>query len=206
MGRAMPDIKKFTTDDIILSLCDSVTYVLSSATKQDVNFTLMIQKITKTALRPDIGTFVLFTGSFSGLVVINFPKSTAMDIYKHYMMSMGISENDLAVNHTSDEVSNSLGELMNQILGHFTGRISAKLHSTIHQSQPKMLALPHVVQISINIALDHPKMRRVTFYTHENHVFYVDIAIDDTEFTAAREIEEGHELTPDEILEQYKNL
>lgn len=202
----MPDLKKFTTDDIILTLCDSVTYVLSQATKSDVKFTPMIQKITKTALRPDIGTFVLFSGSFSGLVVINFPKSTALDIYKNYMVSMGLNENELAVNHTSDEVSNSLGELMNQILGNFTGKISQKLHSTIRQSQPKMLVLPQVVQIGISIALDHPKMRRVTFYTSDNHVFYVDIAIDDTEFTAAREIEESHELTPDEILEQYKNL
>lgn len=202
----MEESKTYTTDDIILSLCDSVSYVLSTASKNDVHFTPMIQKITKTTLRPDIGTFVLFTGSFSGMVVVNFPKEAAMEIYKGYMLSMGLQEGDLALNHTSDDVANSLGELMNQIVGNFTSKLNSTLHTTINQSQPKMLALPHEVQISINMTLDNPKVRRVTFNTASNNVFYVEVAMDDTEFTAAREFQEHSQLTPDEILEQFKDL
>ncbi len=200
----MEETKIFTSDDIILSLCDSVSSVLSSACSNTVNFTPMIQKITKTSLRPDIGTFVLFTGSFSGMVVLNFPKEAAMELYSSYMLTMGLGENDLAKNHTSDEVSDTLGELMNQIVGNFTNKISSTLHTVITQSQPKMLALPHQVQIDIGMTLDNPKYRRVTFKTSKNNVFYVEMAIDDTEFTAGREIEEHSQVSPDDILAQFQ--
>ena len=199
---AQNPIKTISSDDIMLSLCDSVSYVLTTASKTSVKYTPMVQRITKTSLTPDIGTFVMFTGSFSGMVVINFPKETAMELYKGYMKSMGMGDNDIAQNYTSDEVSNSLGELMNKILGNFTKTVSDHLHSTITQSQPKMLALPRELQISINVVLDNPKYRKVTFYTESNNVFYLELAMDDTDFTVVREFEEHSQMSPDEILEQ----
>ena len=199
------ELKKITSDDIMIYLCDSVSYVLNTATKTSVKYTPMVQRITKTSLTPDIGTFVMFTGSFAGMVVINFPKDTAMELYKGYMLSMGMNENELAKNYTSDDVSNSLGELMNQILGNFTRVVSDRLHSNITQSQPKMLALPRELQISINVALDNPKYSKVTFNTGNNNVFYLELAMDDTDFTLVRELEEHAEMTPDEIMEQVLN-
>lgn len=186
--------------DIMLSLCDSVVYVLNTATKTDVKYTPMVQTICKTSLKPDVSTFVIFTGSFSGLVVLNFTKEAAMEFYTNYMASMGIKAKDLAKNYTSEEVQNSLGELMNQILGHFTSHISSTLHGRITQSQPKMLALPHEVQISMNMALDNPVIRRVTFTTSENEVFYLELAMDDTSFTKVRDFQEHSQLSPDEII------
>lgn len=197
--------KKITSDDIMIFLCDSVSYVLNTATKSTVKYTPMVQRITKTSLTPDIGTFVMFTGSFSGMVVINFPKATAMELYQNYLLNMGMSEDDLVKNYTSDEVSNSLGELMNQILGNFTKVISDHLHTTITQSQPKMLALPRELQLSINVSLDNPKYSKVTFNTNNNNVFYLELAMDDTDFTVVRKLEEHSQLSPDEILEQILN-
>ncbi len=192
--------KVITPFDILLSLCDSVTYVMSTATHHEINFAPMVQEISRTTLRPDIGTFVLFTGTFSGMVVINFPKEAAMEIYRGYMLAMGMQEQDLAPNHTSEEVANSLGELMNQILGNFTSKVSRNLHSRIEQSQPKMLALPHEVQISINMTLDNPKASRITFRTEGNNVFYLEFTMDDTKFTPVGEFEEHEEISPDDIL------
>lgn len=192
----------FSSDDIMLYLCDSVTYVFSTAAKRSVKYTPMVQRITKTTLTPDIGTFVMFTGSFSGMVVINFPKETAMEIYRGYMLSMGMAEQDLALNYTSDEVGDALGELMNQALGNFTRAVSDHLHGSITQSQPKMLALPREVQISINVNLDNPRYSKVTFHTDGGNVFYMELAMDDTDFTVVREFEEHSQMSPDEILEQ----
>lgn len=197
------DRKRITHEDIIIYLCDSVKYVLSTATKADIKYTPLVQRITRTALTPDIGTFVMFTGSFSGMVIINFPKDTAMEIYRSYMTAMGMSESDLVQNYTSDEVSNSLGELMNQIVGHFTRTISERLSSEITQSQPKMLALPHELQISVNLALDNPRYSKVTFHTSSNKVFYLQLAMDDTDFTVVSELKEHSEMSPDEIMELY---
>lgn len=202
----MVENKTITSADIMLTLCDSTSYVMNSATNTQVQYTPMVQKITQTTLRPDIGTFVLFTGSFSGMVVINFPKETAMELYTNYMTNLGMRKEELAQNYTSEDVSNCLGELMNQILGHFTAHISNTLHTAINQSQPKMLSLPHEVQISINMSLDNPVIRRVTFSTASGNVFYVELAMDDTEFTAIREFEEHAQLSPDEILAQISGI
>ena len=65
-----------------------------------------------------------------------------------------------------------------------------------------MLALPRELQISINVVLDNPKYRKVTFYTESNNVFYLELAMDDTDFTVVREFEEHSQMSPDEILEQ----
>ena len=195
----------FTGQNLMLALCQSVKNVLNTATGDSISYSPMMQKIGKTCLTPDIGTFVMFTGSMAGLVVINFPKDTAMEIYSSYMTSMGLDEKDLAANYTSDEVSDSLGELMNQIIGSFTREMSNKLRIQLSQSQPKMLVMPQEVQININLNLDNPLYGRVTFFTGSGKVFYVELAINDTEFTLFDNIEEKQELSPDDILEAVLN-
>jgi CheY-specific phosphatase CheX len=126
-----------TTEDVLLSLCNSVTSVLSAATQSQVRFSGMVQRISKTCLKPDIGCFVLFDGGFSGLVVINFSAAAAMELYQSYMLSMGLSKEDLAISHTSDEVSNVMGELMNQIVGSFTTKVGASCRPTSPRTSPR---------------------------------------------------------------------
>ncbi|HAS63869.1 MAG TPA: DUF3334 domain-containing protein, partial [Vibrio sp.] len=107
--------KIVTTEDILLKLCQSVSGVLSSATDSNVSYSAMVQKINKTSLKPDFGCFVLFDGGFSGLVVINFTAKAALELYTKYMQHMGFPPEELAIAHTSDEVGDVLGELMNQL-------------------------------------------------------------------------------------------
>ena len=159
----------FGTEDILRSLCNSVTKVLTIATQSQVHYSGMVQKISKTCLKPDIGCFVLFDGGFSGLVVINFSSSAAMELYESYMLHMGMSKEDLATNFTSDEVSNVMGELMNQIVGDFTGKVARELQTHITQNQPKMLALNKQVMLSVDTNLDQPEARRVSFFTGKNN-------------------------------------
>ncbi len=82
--------KVITTEEILLTLCSSVTQVLAAAGNGNVAYSPMVQKIQKTCLRPDLGCFVLFDGGFSGLVIINFTSEAALEIYRKYMMSMGM--------------------------------------------------------------------------------------------------------------------
>ncbi|MDP3475016.1 DUF3334 family protein, partial [Hydrogenophaga sp.] len=76
----------FGTEDILRSLCDSVTKVLSIATQSPIRYSGMVQRITKTCLKPDIGCFVLFDGGFSGLVVLNFSAQSALEVYESYLL------------------------------------------------------------------------------------------------------------------------
>jgi CheY-specific phosphatase CheX len=190
----------FGTEDILMSLCNSVTKVLTIATQSQIHYSGMVQRITKTCLKPDIGCFVLFDGGFSGLVVINFSAQAAMELYESYMLSMGMAKNELASSHTSDEVSNVMGELMNQIVGDFTGKVARELQTHITQNQPKMLALNKQVMLSVDTNLETPEARRVTFFTGRNNIFYLELAIDRTEFIKLYDFEPTEVPDPDDLI------
>ncbi|MDC0609695.1 DUF3334 family protein [Vibrio sp.] len=194
-----------TTEDILLKLCKSVSGVLTAASASDVTYSAMVQKINKTALKPDFGCFVLFDGGFSGLVVINFTAKAALELYTNYMRNMGMPEDELAVLHTSDEVGDVLGELMNQIVGDFTNKIRKDLQTNITQNQPKMLSLNKQVILSVDTNLDRPQARRVTFSTAKNNIFYLELAMDKTEFIQLEEFEVQEDESPDSILEAARN-
>ncbi|QMV14275.1 DUF3334 family protein [Vibrio spartinae] len=190
-----------TTEDILLMLCQSVSKVLTTATASQIHYSAMVQKINKTALKPDFGCFVLFDGGFTGLVVINFNAKAALEIYRNYMRNMGMPEEELAVLHTSDEVGDVLGELMNQLVGDFTNKVRKELQTNITQNQPKMLSLNKQVLLSVDTNLDRPQARRVTFSTEKNNIFYLELAMDKTEFIQLEEFEISEDENPDDILE-----
>lgn len=192
----------FGTEDILRSLCNSVTKVLSVATNSQLHYSAMVQRITRTCLKPDIGCFVLFDGGFSGLVVINFSAPAAMELYERYMLNMGMSKDELASAYTSDEVSNVMGELMNQIVGDFTGKVARELQTHITQNQPKMLALNKQVMLSVDTNLDEPEARRVTFFTGRNNIFYLELAIDRTEFIKMNDFVADEAPDPDALIDQ----
>ena len=190
----------FGTEDLLKSLCNSITKVLTVASRSEIRYSGMVQRINKTCLKPDIGCFVLFDGGFSGLVIINFSAAAAMELYGSYMLSMGMAKDDLAHSHTSDEVGNVMGELMNQIVGDFTSKIARELQTHITQNQPKMLVLTKQVVLSVDAHLDHPEARRVTFHTGNNNIFYLELAIDRTEFIKLYDFEPSEVPDPDQLL------
>lgn len=193
------------TEDILVGLCNSVSKVLDVATQDHIRYSGMVQRIKKTCLKPDIGCFVLFDGGFSGLVVINFSAASAMELYSKYMLNMGMSKSELASVHTADEVSNVMGELMNQIVGDFTGKVQRELQTSITQSQPKMLVLNKQVVLSVDTNLDEPEVRRVSFYTGQNNVFYLELAMDRTEFIRLNDFVPEETPDPDALLAKHAN-
>lgn len=192
--------RAITTEEVLLILCQSVSQVLESTGNAGVEYSPMVQKINQTCLRPDIGCFVLFDGGFSGLVIINFDALSSMEIYRNYLTSMGMPEDELAQFHTADEVSNVMGEIMNQIVGDFTNRIRKELQTSITQSQPKMMAINKQVQISVNTTLDRPQSRRVTFSTKNNNIFYLELSMDKTEFIKLHDFETEDEGDHDDLM------
>ena len=194
----------YGTEDLLISLCNSVTKVLIAATHSQIHYSGMVQRITKTCLKPDIGCFVLFDGGFSGLVVMNFSAQTAMELYSSYMLNMNMPKEDLASSHTSDEVSNVMGELMNQIIGDFTSKVRRELQTHITQNQPKMLVLNKQVNLSVDTHLDKPEARRVTFYTGLQNIFYLELAIDRTEFIKLFDFDTLEVPNPDDLIDQAR--
>src|SRR6218665_3121215 len=196
----------YGTEDLLISLCSSVTRVLNVATHSQVHYSGMFQRIGRTCLKPDIGCFVLFDGGFSVLVFLNFSAQAAMDLYANYLLNMGMSKDDLARSYTSDEVSNVMGELMNQVVGDFTGKVRREMQTHITQNQPKMLVLNKQVMLSVDAHLDKPEARRVTFYTGNNHLFYLELAIDRTEFIKLYDFEAQEVPDADALMAQAQPL
>jgi chemotaxis protein CheY-P-specific phosphatase CheC len=202
--KAMNSSNIVNNDDILLKLCHSVSHVLSSASASRVSHAGMVQSISRTRLKPDLGCFSIFDGGFSGLVVINFSANAAIEVYRRYMINMGMPESELAFSHTSDDVSNVMGELMNQILGDFIGKISKELQTSITQSQPKMLTINKELTISVDTNLDNAVARRVSFKTENNHIFYLEFAMDQTEFIRSADFEMDEEFDPDSLIEAHR--
>ena len=84
----------------------------------------------------------------------------------------------------------------------FSGAVARELQTHITQNQPKMLALNKQVMLSVDTNLDKPESRRVTFYTGRNNIFYLELAMDRTEFIKMNDFEASEAPDPDELLAQ----
>ncbi len=193
------------TEDVLLVLCNSIAKIMQVTTQSDISFSPMIQKITQTCLKPDIGCFVLFEGGFSGLVIINFSKEAAIEIYQKYMMNMGMPKEELANIHTSDDVGDILAELTNQIVGDFQVTLENQLQVSVNQSQPKMLAINNELIISINTRIDEPESRKVAFQTSNRNRFYLEMSMEKTEFIQMLPFDNEKPNDLDTILENNRH-
>ena len=92
-----------------------------------------------------------------------------------------------------------------QIVGDFTGKVRRELQTNITQNQPKMLVLTKQVMLSVDTPLDRPEMRRVTFYTEKNNIFYLELAIDRTEFIKLYDFDSAEHDPQSLIDDAYNN-
>jgi CheY-specific phosphatase CheX len=194
------DILTVGTEDIFRILCHSVQSFLSSAISDTVSFSPMVQEIEKTCLKPDIGCFVLFSGDFTGLVVMNFTEDSAMEIYRKYMMSMGLPEEELTSSFTADDVANSLGELMNQCIGRFRVDLEKETSIFVDQNQPKMLVITEAVEIAIEASIDKPQLRKVSFKTAGGNRFYMEASLGKIKFYSMFPFKKGKGFDVDDIM------
>lgn len=197
--------ESFSTDKILLMLCGSVVKILNTASSSGISYSPMVQKINKTSLSPDLGCFVLFDGGFSGLVLTNFTAGAAVEIYQNYMIKMGMPAEELSTSHNADEVGDIMAELMNQVLGDFINKVRVQLQTSITQNQPKMLTINKQVVVSIGTTLDRPQMRKVSFSTDKNNIFYLELAIEKTEFIQLGDMRKEEECDPDALIDNIAN-
>jgi CheY-specific phosphatase CheX len=198
--------KIIATNDVVRILCSSVQSVLSSTIKNTISISPMVKEIENTCLKPDIGCFVLFQGDFSGLIIINFTKDAAMEIYRSYMIGMGMPEDNLAQNHTSDEVGNSLGELLNQCVGKFRVDLESKTGIFVSHNQPKMLVVSESVQIAIETGIERKQqLRQISFKTVSGSRFYLEVALSEIKFYSLFDFQTTEAPTIEEMLDQERN-
>ncbi|MGK5093131.1 DUF3334 family protein [Deltaproteobacteria bacterium TL4] len=176
--------KKHSTIDTVSEIFGQATVdVLSNSSGAEVYFSPTIQKITSVFLKPDIGCFVQFTGDYSGLMIINFSREAAMEYYRQSMLFMGMSEEDLAIDHTSDEVVDSIGETVNQIVGSARQLIQKKYGLSAQNNQPKAICIMDSIMLSVKSSeVQRQQSRRLSFKINDRLPFHIELFMEQTEF------------------------
>lgn len=189
-----------TVNQLAKFFSEAVKEVLEAATQAPVRSAPTIQKIPLVSLKPDVGVFVEFAGDYAGLVCLNFSKEAALELYQKAMRFMGLPEEDLARDYSSEEVINYIGELANQIIGAARRKIENRYGLSAHNSQPRAIAIQQSITLLLNTMLDKLQCRRLSFKTESNAAFYLEFGLEQTEFIP---LESPEEIDVDDILSQF---
>lgn len=178
-------IRSVNTLNAIASLfCLSTKEVLEASTGGDITYAKTIQKIPLVHLRPEIGCFVLFSGDYSGIMIMNFSAKAAMALYRKAMLNMGLPEKELATEYTSDDVVDHIGETINQIIGDVRRRIEDNYELVASNTQPKAIALTTSIILTIDAHdIEKELCRRLSFKV-DGHSFHIELSMEKTEFVS----------------------
>lgn len=168
-----------TIDTIANILALAAKKTLEKSTKKKIKYSPTLIAVPKVCLKPDLGSFVQFSGDYNGLVVMNFTTEAALDLYRNYMLSMGLPESELAKEATSSDVVDTIGELTNQIMGRTMQMVEAKFDLTSYFGQPKALALNSAITLTPD--LDYQDSRRIALSVDSSR-FHVELALEKLEF------------------------
>jgi CheY-specific phosphatase CheX len=166
-------------DEISKIFLATARKTLEMSTNQEIRYSSTIQKTPKVSMKPDLTSFVQFNGDYNGLVVMNFSAEAAFEIYKSYMLAMGMPNEELANTVASPEVTDTIGEITNQIMGQLIKDIEEKYELNADFGQPKALTLNS--SITLVIDSDYGENRRMSFKIG-NYSFRIELAMEHTEF------------------------
>jgi CheY-specific phosphatase CheX len=166
-------------DEISKIFLKTAQKTLEISTKQEITYASTIQKTPKVSMKPDLTSFVQFNGDYNGLVVLNFSADAAFEIYRSYMNAMGMPKEELANTVASPEVTDTIGEITNQIMGQLTKDIEEKYDLNADFGQPKALTLNS--SITLVIDSDYGENRRLSFKIG-NYSFRIELAMEHAEF------------------------
>ncbi|MCG8551779.1 MAG: DUF3334 family protein [Desulfobacterales bacterium] len=171
--------KNQSIDSISKLFLETTKAMLEQSTGKEINYANTIQKITRVCMMPDLTCFVQFYGDYMGLVIFNFSDEAAFEIYKHYMISMGMPEEELAISISDPEVADSIGEITNQLMGQLIKSVEEKYDLNASYGQPKALTISSAISLSINDT--YTQNRRLSFRI-DNSIFRIEIAMENSKF------------------------
>jgi CheY-specific phosphatase CheX len=180
-----------TINHVAKIFCEAVKEVLETSTASKITFSPTIQNIPSISLKPDIGCFVQFAGDYSGLFIMNLSGPAALEIYRRSMTYMGLPQGELATEYSSDDVVSCIGEMINQVIGKARSKVEKEYGLTADNNQPKAITISTAITLSIATMLDKPRCRRLSFKTEDNHPFYVEMNMEQTEFIKLFDVEKS---------------
>lgn len=177
-------------DEIAKIFLTTTQKTLETGTGQVITFSSTIQDIPRVSMKPDVTSFVQFDGDYTGLVILNFSADAAFEIYKKYMLAMGMPENELATTVRDSEVTDTIGEITNQLMGQLIKEVEEKFTLNAEFGQPKALTLNSAITLLIDAHF--AENRRLSFKIN-NYSFRIEIAMEHTQFITVQSMQP---LTP----------
>ncbi|MFH1217340.1 MAG: DUF3334 family protein [Pseudomonadota bacterium] len=172
-------VEQETIDIVANIFAQAIKKTLEKSTKKNIKYSTTFQAIPQVSLKPEVGSFVMFSGDYNGLVIMNFSAEAALDLYRSYMISMGLPESDLAKEFTSNDVIDTMGEMTNQMMGRAMSMVESKFDLTSYCGQPKALALNNAITLTPD--MNYQSNRRVAFAIGSGR-FHMELALEQTQF------------------------
>ncbi|MCG8684271.1 MAG: DUF3334 family protein [Desulfobacterales bacterium] len=166
-------------DEISKIFLTTAQNTLEKSTGQEVTYSSTIQKVPKVSMKPDLTCFVQFDGDYIGLVILNFSADAAFEVYKKYMLSMGMPKEELAATIADPEVADTIGEITNQLMGQLIKDVEEQYSLNAVIGQPKALTLNSAITLVIDAY--YAENRRLSLKIG-NYSFRIEIAMEHTEF------------------------
>lgn len=173
-----------TIDSVAQLISQATIEVMQGSSGTEVIAAPYFQKIPSIYLKPDVSCFIQFEGDYRGLLVTNFPKQTATEYFRSSMLFMGLPPEEIPENYDAEQVLDSVGELVNQLIGRIRQKIQAKygFHGT--NRRPKPLEIVDSILLSIqgipNNSME--ECRRLSFRFQDKFPFTIEFYLERTEF------------------------
>jgi CheY-specific phosphatase CheX len=166
-------------DEISKLFLTTTRKTIETITRQVVTYSPTIQDIPRVSMKPDLTSFVQFDGDYSGLLILNFSADAAFELYQKYMLTMNMPEDELAGSIRDPEVTDTIGEITNQLMGQLIKDVEETFQLNAVFGQPKALTLNAAITLLIDAHF--AENRRLSFKIN-NYSFRIEIAMEHTEF------------------------
>ncbi len=121
----------------------------------------------------DIGSFVSFKRDYNGILIMNFSGDAAVEIVSAYLKTMGMPEEDIPKNHTSDDVRNNIGEVVNQIIGKCRHLIQERYDLSAKSNIPAVVPITTPIGLTLESAhTEGQECVRISMSTPSKTVLY----------------------------------
>lgn len=97
--------------------------------------------------RHRVSSLLDFTGGINGFVIINYPEEAAVDVVSTFMQGMGMPADDCPKS-VGEEVINTLGEVLNQVLGKFRKNIQRNFGLNAESGTPITMLVNTMLRLS----------------------------------------------------------
>lgn len=152
---------------------------IKTATGLEINVSNTYQRIQHIMIAGDIGSFVSFKGDYNGILIMNFSGDAAIEIVSAYLKTMEMPDKDIPKDHTSEDVRNNIGEIVNQIIGRCRQLIQQRYDLSAKANIPAVVPITTPIGLTLESALtEGQECVRVSMSTPSSNRFYIELSME----------------------------